>query len=764
MNTSYVAHYTAPANEWYEAFPLGCGSRGAMVCGRYDCEDILLNHDSFWSGLPGHNDLSENRKYINVARNLIDNGKYVEASEFVEKYMEGERIHGYLPLGHIKISFARESVSDYIRALDLSTAVYTCDYTSGGAKYHREGFISHPHKTFLQKFTCDGGKLNFTVGMDNEIIHETFVENGYIKLRSIAPIHNTAGGNDPSIIYDTSINGDCNKASAWIWIDTDGEKLFGEKDITVKNATYAVIYQTSDTSFIDWNSMPRKNPDLECERLILGAVKDGYDKVKEMHIADYKKLFDRVEFTLDKNENISLPTDQRIMKFADNMGDNELCALYFNFGRYLTIRAQREDSLPGNLQGIWSWNPKAEWGSDFHLNINLQMNYWCTENTNLSECHFSLFNWLKILHESGKKTAHDLNGCRGSCAYHISDLWGKTTPSEGSPEWSYWPMGQAWLVMDIFDHYEYTGDVEFLAEYYEILKDNALFLHDWLYFDEKTGYYVTSPSTSPENHYFYIDENGEKKDSCVSKASTCDLAIIREIFRDFIRASEILGRDDDLASSVSEKLDLLFPFQIGEKGDLLEWFKEFEQKELGHRHMSHMLGAYPGDCINEFDTPELFRAVQKSLEVRLDNGSGYTGWSCAWALAFLAKFRNSERICEYIKRLFRDSTCPNLLDLHPPHIFQIDGNFGATAAFGEMLVQTNGDYTDILPCIPDFMKNGKICGLRARGGLTINVEWQNSSLKYAEFIPDFDGEYQFRYSGKDIKVTAKSGEKTRLSF
>lgn len=761
MNTSYTSYYTKPACEWFEALPLGCGSRGVMVQGRFDTEDILLNQDTLWAGLPGHNDLRENKKYIGVARELIDAGKYSEASDFVARYMVGERLHGYMPMGHIKIDFSHTDVSDYTRALDLSKAIYTCDYTSDGVKYHREGFVSHPHKAFAQKFTAENGKLAFTVTTDSELKFETILQDGYIKLIGRAPISAIDKADEP-LIYDNSPDADCVKFQSWIWVETDGEKLYGETGITVKNATYAILYQVSDTSFIDWKSMPRKDPSVDCERFMLRIRADGYDKAKELHIADYSELFSRAEITLEPNANSSLPTDERLKKFADDMSDTELCALYYNFGRYLLICAQREDSLPGNLQGIWSWKTKAEWGADIHLNINLQMNYWSAENANLSECRMSLLKWLKGFHESGKKTAHDIHGCRGSCAYHITDLWLKTTPAAGDPQWAYWPVGEAWLAMDIFDHYEYTKDINFLSEYFDILKDNALFLYDWLYFDDATGYYVTSPASTPENRFFYTDENGERKSSAVSKATTCDMSIVREIFCDFIKASEILGRDEDLAASVAEKLDLLYPYQIGEKGDLLEWFKDFEQSELGHRHMSHMLSVYPGSFINEYDTPDLFRAVEKSLEIRLDNGSGYTGWSCAWALIFLAKFKNTSRICEYIKRLLRDSTSPNLFDLHPPHIFQIDGNFGATAAFGEMLVQSNNDEIEIFPCIPDFMHNGKFRGIRAKGGVTVNGEWQDNKLKYAEIVPDFDGEYTVKYNGKTVTVTAKAGETVKV--
>lgn len=761
MNTAYTAYYNKPASHWFEAIPLGCGTRGAMVLCKCDKEEMLLNQDNFWSGLPGQNDFKEFFRYVGPARELIDVGKYAEANEFVMNHLTGDRVESYMPIGTITIDFGHENCVDYIRTLDLKNSLYTCNYTSAGINYYREGFVSHPHTVFAQKFTASENKLSFTVKTSNVTKYETYAENGYLKMKGYAPINNRYYDEDP-VIYDNSPDADCVRFQSWIWVETDGEKTVCNDSLTVKDASYAIMYQVSDTSFIDWRSMPRKDPSIKCAQLMAQARLDGYEKVKADHIADYKKLFDRAEITLERNKNSDLPTDERLKAFADDMSDCELVSLYYNFGRYLVISTERSDALPSNLQGIWSWEEKADWASDFHLNINLEMNYWCVENANLSECRLSLLKWLKCLNEQGKETARNLHNSRGSCAYHMVDVWCRTTPSPGLPLWAYWPMGQAWIAMDIFDHYEYTQDKEFLAEYYDILKDNALFLYDWLIFDSELGYYVTSPSTSPENQFAYVDENGEKKLSGVSKATTCDLSITREIFCDFIKASEILGRDETLAASIAEKLELLFPYQIGEKGDLLEWFKDFEQTELGHRHLSHLLSLYPGDCINEYENPDIFKAIEKSVEIRLDNGSGYTGWSCAWVLVFLAKFRNTARICEYFKRLFRDSTSPNLLDLHPPKIFQIDGNFGATAAIGELFVQSNGNVIEICPCIPDFMKSGSFKGIRAKGGITVNGEFENGVLKNAEIIPDIDGKYYFRYKDTEKFVTAKAGETVKI--
>ena len=610
----------------------------------------------------------------------------------------------------------------------------------------------------------EGGRFDLRVSLYSDIRSFPCFEDGVLKLKGYAPVH-SMGGSDRNFktIYDNSPNADCNRFEIWLAFSSDGRISSDGDGVCITDASYIELVQTSDTSFVDRNVMPTKDPSIACSERIKCALRDGYVKAKAMHTADYGKLYGRAELCLPRNENSTLPTDKRLKRFDDDTADAELLALYYHFGRYLMISSEREDSLPGNLQGIWSWDPKPVWECDMHLNINLQMNYWCAENANLSECRLSLLEFLKGLCESGKKTARDIHSCRGTCAYSTTDIWCKTTPTGGCAVWAYWPMGEAWLAMDIFDHYEYTGDLEFLAKYFDVLKENALFLYDWTYFDEKLGYYVTSPSTSPEHAFYYTDKNGERKCAPVSKASTCDMSIIREIFSDFIKASRLLGKEKELAAQISERLEELFPYKIGANGALCEWFEDFEPQEHGHRHLSHLISVFPGDKISEKETPELFGAARRSLELRLENGGGNTGWSCAWAMALLARFRDPERLEESVKRLFRDSTCENLFDLHPPHIFQIDGNFGATAAIGEMLVQNSSGEIVLLPCIPSFMKDGSARGLRAKGGATVNIEWKNGKLISTELIADNDRDYALCCNGKHIRISAKAGEKVIIS-
>ncbi len=768
--TTHTLYYTHAASEWNEALPLGCGTHGVLVYGRTDREDILLNQDSFWAGLPVKNDFCQNGIYLGAARELVDKGDYEGASALIEKRMLGDNAQAYLPLGHMQLVFGHKEVSGYRRCLDLSRALYTCDYSAQGASYHREGFVSFPHKTFFQKFTCTEGRLYLALSLYSDVRAAASVENGVLILRGYAPVHSVgAADHNFKTVYDNTPGAVCNRFEIRVAIKTDGE--VGEEDggLCVRNASYVEVYQTSDTSFVDWKSKPVKDPAVACAARLAKALQDGYEGARMLHLADYGALYSAAELTLDQNENSALPTDERVKRFAENTGDAALCALYFHYGRYLMIAAGREGSAPANLQGIWNWDRKPIWECDMHLNINLQMNYWGVECSNLSECHLSLLQFLRGLCESGKRTARDLHGCRGSCAYSTTDIWCKTTPTSGCAVWGYWPMGEAWLAMHIFDHYEYTKDLDFLAEYYDILRENALFLYDWSYYDKGLGAYVTSPSTSPEHFFHYKDVNGEEKVSSVSKASTADLSIIREIFSDFIKASALLDREKELAAQIAERAAQLLPYAVDSEGALCEWFRDFEPRERGHRHFSHLIGVYPGDSINEKDTPDLFAAAKKALEQRLQNGGGSTGWSCAWAMALAAKFGDADLPQELFRKLFANDTSPNLLDYMyvegwpRPLVFQIDANFGVCAAMAEMLVQSTCDEIRLLPCVPAFMKKGSVRGLRAKGAVSISLSWENGALISASITADKDGTYCVCYGGKSIGLFVKGGECVKLS-
>ncbi len=770
MNTAHMLHYTRAASAWNEALPLGCGTHGALVYGRTDTEDILLNQDSFWAGLPVKSDYKQNGIYLGAARELIDAGDYAEATALIEKRMLGENAEAYLPLGHLRLAFCHEEVSDYRLALDLSRALYTCDYGAGGAAYHRQGFISSPHKTFFQKFTCDNGRFDLGISLYSDIRSAAHTENGVLILKGYAPIHSVgASDNHFKTVYDSAPDAASNRFEIRVALKTDGVLTENGDTLSVTGASYIELYQTSDTSFVDWKSAPEKDPSLACAARIEAAKRDGYDGAKESHLADYTARYARCALTLAQNENSALPTDERVKKFAEDGGDAELCALYFHYGRYLMLAAEREGGAPGNLQGIWNWDPKPIWECDMHLNINLQMNYWCAESANLSECHLSLLQFLKGLCESGKKTARDLHGCRGSCAYSTTDIWCKTTPTSGCAVWSYWPMGEAWLAMHIFDHYEYTKDLDFLAEYYDVLRENALFLYDWTYYDKELDAYVTSPSTSPEHFFRYRDASGEEQVAPVSKASAADLTIIREIFSDFIKASALLGRDSELSAEIATRREQLLPLSQDADGALCEWFRDFAPHERGHRHFSHLIGVYPGETINDKDTPQLFAAAKKALEKRLANGGGGTGWSCAWAMALAARFGKADALEHCFARLIGECTSPNLLDYMyvegwpRPLVFQIDANLGACAAIAEALLQNKNGEIALLPALPEFMRSGSVRGFRAKGAISVSFAWENGALTSVELLPDRDGKITLCYGKKRHTLHTHSGERIALS-
>lgn len=770
MQTAHTLYYTRPASEWNEALPLGCGTHGALVYGRTDTEDILLNQDSFWAGLPVKNDYCQNGIYLGAARELIDEGDYAGASALIEKRMLGDNAQAYLPLGHMRLAFTHQEVSDYRRCLDLSQALYTCDYSENGVAYHREGFVSFPHKTFFQKLTCTERRLHVALSLYSDVRAGACVESGVLILRGYAPVH-SVGATDSNFktVYDNAPGAVCNRFEIRVALKTDGDVSEDQGGLFVQNASYIEVYQTSDTSFVDWKSKPVKDPFVACADRLAKALEDGYERAKVLHLADYGALYGAAELMLDKNENSALPTDERVKRFAKDTGDAELCALYFHYGRYLMIAAEREGSAPANLQGIWNWDRKPIWECDMHLNINLQMNYWGVESTNLSCCHLSLLSFLKGLCESGKRTARDLHGCRGSCAYSTTDIWCKTTPTSGCTVWGYWPLGEAWLSMHIFDRYEYTKDLDFLAEYYDVLKENALFLYDWTYYDKHLDAFVTSPSTSPEHFFVYRDENGERKVAPVSKASTADLSIIREIFSDFMKASALLGRDKELRAQIAAREAQLLPYTADANGALCEWFRDFEPHERGHRHFSHLIGVYPGDTINSAKEPALYAAAKKAFDSRLQNGGGSTGWSCAWAMALAARFGDADLSEGLFRKLFANDTSPNLLDYMyvegwpRPLVFQIDANFGVCAAMAEMLVQSTCDEILLLPCLPSFMKNGTVRGLRAKGAVSVSLSWENGALTSASITADRDGTYCVCYAGKCIRLLAKAGEPVLLS-